>query len=103
MTTDKKEIPTHIFASINKALSKLGVSASDNYLREILKDTDLEKTFIEDGIFDTCEREWFMDMFAMKLTGQEWPCNADSEEYSKEFWSKLVEAIKAEKEITVLE
>lgn len=39
--------------------------------------------------FDTWEREDFINSIAIELIGMPWPMNGDSEEYKKEFYSKL--------------
>ena len=52
----------------------------------------LLKWFEENGkpeLFDTVERGELLQYMAKKETGMHYPCNVDSEEYKKEFWSKF--------------
>lgn len=104
MTSAKTEISEVMINDMNKVLSKYGVSATPDYLKNMLKGSELEKFLLsESDGFDTYEREWFMDEFAVKLTGMEWPTNSDSEEYMEKFKEAFVSRIREEDGIAVLE
>ncbi len=42
-------------------------------------------------ILDTYDREHLLDVISNEYTDMVWPCNCDSDDYIKEFTSKLVE------------
>lgn len=103
MASAKAEISEVMINDMNKVLSKYGISATADYLKNMLKGSDLEKFLLsESDGFDTYEREWFMDEFAVKLTGMEWPTNGDSEEYMKKFKEVFVTKVREEEGIAVL-
>ena len=79
-------------------------SVSDSFIDSVKKEMldwygfDLTyeqvKEYIESNkleVFDTWERGDFGHFLAKKITGMEWPMNADSEEYKHEFYRKLKE------------
>lgn len=104
MTSNKKEISEVTINGMNKVLSKYGISATPDYLKNMLKGSELEKFLLsESDGFDTYEREWFMDEFAVKLTGMEWPTNSDSEQYLEKFQKVFVSKIREEEGISILE
>jgi len=104
MTSNKTEISEVMINGMNKVLSKYGISATPDYLKNMLKGSELEKFLLsESDGFDTYEREWFMDEFAVKLTGMEWPTNSDSEQYLEKFQKVFVSKIREEEGISILE
>lgn len=97
-----KKLPVNLIEKMNDFLKKYGFIATEDYLNELLDGTYLKKSILKINGFDTAEREMFFELLAQKLTGMEWPCNADSDVVIKKFESKFVEAVRNEKSFTIL-
>lgn len=96
------KIPDNIIEGLNKILAKIQVVATREYLENLLAGTRVKNSMIEINGIDTAEREIFMDTLAQKLTGNLWPCNGDSDDYSKSFLKKFVEAVEKEEGLSFL-
>lgn len=96
------KLPTKLIEQINTFLTKYGFVAKEEYLNKLLEGTELKALIIENNGFDTAEREMFFEMLAKKLTGSEWPCNADPDHVVDDFREKFVKAVRAEKSFTIL-
>lgn len=97
-----KKLPVNLIEKMNGFLKKYGFVATEDYLNELLDGTYLKKSILKIQGFDTAEREMFFELLAQKLTGMEWPCNADSDAVIEKFQGKFVEAIQNEKSFTIL-
>lgn len=96
------EIPENIIVGLNEILKKIQIVATQEYLEDLLDGTHVKDSMIEINGIDTAEREIFMDTLAYKLTGNLWPSNCDSEDYSQSFLKKFVAAVEKEDGLSFL-
>lgn len=50
----------------------------------------VEECGVLDCGFDTVARDYVSDFIALEVTGMHWPLGGDSDEYSKNFFQKLI-------------
>ncbi len=65
-----------------------GTIITPEILEKHITDATLIVEIYEDTYSDTCVRERIIDAIVRPLVGMEWPINADSSEYSQEFFAK---------------
>lgn len=94
-------IPDNIIKGLNVILARIEIVATRDYLEDLL-DGHVKDSMIEINGIDTAEREIFMDTLAYKLTGNLWPSNCDSEDYSQSFLKKFVAAVEKEDGLSFL-
>lgn len=68
---------------------KLTKSQAVVLLNKMIKDG----SYLECG-FDTCCREYAAELIGQEITGMSWPLGGDTDEYSKEFFVKLLSKAK---------
>lgn len=95
-------IPDNIIEGLNVILARIEIVATRDYLEDLLDGTHVKDSMIEINGIDTAEREIFMDTLAYKLTGNLWPSNCDSEDYSQSFLKKFVAAVEKEDGLSFL-
>jgi len=91
-----EKLPAKLIADLNKRLSKINVRATEDFLNTLLDGTYAKQSMIEINGIDTAECEMFQEILAQKLTGMEWPCNADSKEKEDKFIKALIDGVNAE-------
>lgn len=91
-----EKLPAKLIADLNNRLAKIGVRATEGFLNTLLDGTYVKQSMIEINGIDTAEREMFQEILAQKLTGMEWPSNADSKEKENKFLKALIDGVNAE-------
>lgn len=91
-----EKLPAKLIADLNNRLAKIGVRATEGFLNTLLDGTYVKQSMIEINGIDTAEREMFQEILAQKLTGMEWPSNADSKEKEDKFLKALIDGVNAE-------
>lgn len=98
-----EKLPAKLIIELNKRLAKIGVRATEDFLNTLLDGTYAKQSMIEINGIDTAEREMFQEILAQKLTGMEWPSNADSKETENKFLKALVAGVNAEDGLSWIE
>lgn len=98
-----EKLPAKLIADLNNRLAKIGVRATEGFLNTLLDGTYVKQSMIEINGIDTAEREMFQEILAQKLTGMEWPSNADSKEKENKFLKALVNGVNAEDGLSWIE
>lgn len=98
-----EKLPAKLIADLNNRLAKIGVRATEGFLNTLLDGTYVKQSMIEINGIDTAEREMFQEILAQKLTGMEWPSNADSKEKEDKFLKALVNGVNAEDGLSWIE
>lgn len=98
-----EKLPAKLIADLNNRLAKIGVRATEGFLNTLLDGTYVKQSMIEINGIDTAEREMFQEILAQKLTGMEWPSNADSKEKENKFLKALVDGVNAEDGLSWIE
>ena len=54
-------------------------------------DSEMREEFFHNSYTDTCQREYIIDYFAVKVVGKHWPLNGDGQEYFNSFIKEAIE------------
>lgn len=69
----------------------IGFKLTREQFMEILDSEPDLKSDIAGGGADTVSREWFMNVLAQRITGDDWPTFSDSKEKTAEFYKAMKE------------